>query len=36
LHVSEQVCPSAAELSGFVLGALPETDLERVAHHLDG
>ncbi len=31
----EKNCPSPAELSGFILGTLPLTDLERVALHLD-
>jgi WD40 repeat protein/serine/threonine protein kinase/tetratricopeptide (TPR) repeat protein len=34
--VSDQACPSAEELSGFLLGTLPEADLERIVQHLDG
>jgi anti-sigma factor RsiW len=34
--VPDRACPSADELTGFVLGTLPEADLERVAQHLDG
>jgi WD40 repeat protein/serine/threonine protein kinase len=34
--VAEQACPSPEELSGFLLGTLPEADLERVGRHLDG
>jgi WD40 repeat protein/serine/threonine protein kinase len=34
--VSERACPSPDQLTGFVLGTLPEADLERIARHLDG
>jgi WD40 repeat protein/serine/threonine protein kinase/tetratricopeptide (TPR) repeat protein len=34
--VSAQACPSADELSGFLLGTLPDADLERILQHLDG
>ena len=31
----DPVCPSPAALSGFVLGTLPEPELEKIARHLD-
>jgi anti-sigma factor RsiW len=34
--VSQPTCPSADELSGFVLGTLPAADLGRIGRHLDG
>jgi serine/threonine protein kinase/WD40 repeat protein len=34
--MSDQACPSLAELSGFVLGTLPGPELDKVAQHLDG
>jgi serine/threonine protein kinase len=34
--VSERTCPSADELTGFVLGTLPEAGLDRIVRHLDG
>jgi serine/threonine protein kinase/Tfp pilus assembly protein PilF len=34
--MSGRECPLEAELSGFVLGTLPEPALVRVARHLDG
>jgi anti-sigma factor RsiW len=33
--VAETSCPAPGELSGFVLGTLPEADLQRIARHLD-
>ncbi len=29
-------CPQAAELASFLRGDLPEPDMERIAHHLEG
>jgi serine/threonine protein kinase/WD40 repeat protein len=34
--MADLACPSHAALTGFVLGTLPEPELERVAGHLDG